>query len=193
MARRRRLNRERVIAQAVTMVNRNGRVQDLSLTALSKALGVRTPSLYNHIAGLEDLRQGMALFALQQLTRDIKEATVGLVGAEALTAIATAYRRFALANPGVYPLTVVAPEPDEEALVALSQELVQTVLLVLASYGVHGDDAIHAIRGLRALLHGFITLESAQGYKLPLDTEESFQRLVVTYLQGLKGNLREAS
>jgi hypothetical protein len=59
------------------------------------------------------------------------------------------------------------------------------LLLVMASMGVQGDDAIHAIRGLRAILHGFCSLEAAEGYKMSLDREESFHRLVNTYLDGL--------
>jgi hypothetical protein len=70
-------------------------------------------------------------------------------------------------------------------LAALAQELLQMLLLVMASLGLRGNDAFHAIRGLRAILHGFTSLEAAGGYKMPLDQEESFHRLVNTYLDGL--------
>ena len=64
-------------------------------------------------------------------------------------------------------------------------ELLQMLLLLMASMGLQGDDAIHAIRGLRAILHGFISLEAAGGYKFPLDQEESYRHLINTYLDGL--------
>ena len=60
------------------------------------------------------------------------------------------------------------------------------LLLVMASLGLQGDDAVHAIRGLRAVLHGFVSLEAAAGYKMALDQEESFQRTVRAYLAGIK-------
>ena len=66
----------------------------------------------------------------------------------------------------------------------LSQDLVQTLLLVLASCGLQGDDALHMVRGFRAVLHGFVMLETAGGFGLPLDREESFARLVGAYVQG---------
>jgi hypothetical protein len=37
------------------------------------------------------------------------------------------------------------------------------VLDVLASYGLRGDDALHAVRGLRSVIHGFATLEAREG------------------------------
>ena len=37
------------------------------------------------------------------------------------------------------------------------------VLDVLASYGLRGDDALHAVRGLRSVIHGFATLETREG------------------------------
>ena len=185
MPRRRRLNRDLVIEQAVALADAEGDVGAVSLTALAQALEIRPPSLYNHVASLEDLQQGMALCGLRRLLADLRQASQGLVGREAVVAIAAAYRQFAQRHPGIYPLTIRAPERDESELAALAQELLQMLLLVLASMGLQGDDAIHAIRGLRAIMHGFTSLEAADGYKMSLDREESFRRLVHTYLDGL--------
>ena len=59
------------------------------------------------------------------------------------------------------------------------------IALLLGSLGLTGDAALHAIRGLRSLLHGFVSLEMGGGFGLPLDLDESFQQMVVVYLQGL--------
>lgn len=182
MPKRRRLNREAVIEEAAAMADEAGSVSAVRLSALARALQVQPPSLYNHIDGLEDLRYGLAVYGARQLLSELRQASQGLVGREALMAIAVAYRRFAHEHPGLYPLTIRAPEPDKEALVALSQEMLQMLLLLMASLGVQGDDALHAIRGLRAILHGFASLEAAEGFKMALDEEESFQRLVSAYL-----------
>jgi len=39
-------------------------------------------------------------------------------------------------------------------------------------------DTLHAIRGLRAMLHGFVALEAAGGFGMPLDLDVSYRRLV---------------
>jgi AcrR family transcriptional regulator len=183
MAKRRRLNRELVIERAAALADEAGSVSAVSLTTLAQALDVRPPSLYNHVDDLDDLQYGLAVYGLRQLIFELRQASLGLVGREALLAIAGAYRRFAHSHPGLYPLTIRAPEPEQIKLVALSQELLQMLLLLMASQGLQGDDALHAIRGLRAVLHGFTSLEAAGGFKMELDTEESYRRLVDAYLE----------
>ena len=49
---------------------------------------------------------------------------------------------------------------------------------VLAGYQLRDDDAIDATRALRSTLHGFVTLEAAGGFGLPVDVDRSFDRLV---------------
>ncbi len=182
---RRRLNRQRVVDKAVQLADEARDVQAVTLSELATALEIRTPSLYNHVDGIDDLRQAMALYGLEELLRRMRTAAAGQVGREALRAIACAYRDFAQEHPGIYPLVIRAPDPDEADLIALAQELLQLLLLVLASLGLEGDDALHAVRGLRAVLHGFVALEVASGFKMALPQDESFRRLVETYLDGL--------
>jgi AcrR family transcriptional regulator len=55
--------------------------------------------------------------------------------------------------------------------------------------GAPDTDALHAIRALRAMLHGFVALEAAGGFGLPLDLDESYRRMVA----GLDAALRERS
>ncbi|HQA67206.1 MAG TPA: TetR-like C-terminal domain-containing protein [Aggregatilineales bacterium] len=185
MAKRRWLTREIVVERAAQMADKAGALDEVTLTVLAADLGVRTPSLYNHVEGLEDLHQALAMYGLRQLIERLRAAAAGLAGREALVAMADAYRRFAREHPGIYPLTLRAPDPGEEALAALGDELLHMLLLVLASVGLHGDDALHAVRGFRALLHGFATLEAAEGFKLSLDRDESFRRALAAYLDGL--------
>lgn len=185
MSKRRWLNRELVINRAVEMADQAGSVTGVSLTALAESLDIRVPSLYNHVASLEDLQHGMTVAGSRLLLAELRQASLGLVARPSLEAMAHAYRRFALAHPGIYPLTIRAPESEDQELVALAQELLQMLLLVWATVGLTGDDALHAIRGFRAVLHGFTALETAEGYRMSLDRDESFRRLVATYLDGI--------
>ncbi len=186
MPSRRRLNRASVIEQAAVLADAAGGVNGVSQTSLAEALGIRTPSLYNHISGLDDLHYGLAVYGLRLLLTDLRRATQGLVGRESILALAHTYRRFALTHPGLYPLVHRAPDPEETELLDVSQELLQFILLHVASLGLQGDDAIHAIRGLRTILHGFVSLEMAGGFKMVLDREDSFDHILDVYLSGLE-------
>ena len=189
MVRRRQLNKENVVARAVQLADDAGSADHLTLTALAASLGVRTPSLYNHVAGLEGLRHDLAVYAVRALIDELRAAAAGHVGRDALLAMAGAYRRFAHRHPGIYPFVTQAPDSGDEALAGPAQELLQLLLLVLASFGIGGEDALHAVRGFRSVLHGFVSLEKGEGYKMALDREESFQRLVTAYLDGLESRL----
>ncbi|MDQ4128755.1 MAG: WHG domain-containing protein [Actinomycetota bacterium] len=51
------------------------------------------------------------------------------------------------------------------------------MLAVLASYGLSGEETVHAARGLRSVAHLLATLEVAGGLAMALDPEESFLSL----------------
>ncbi|MFN2104882.1 MAG: TetR/AcrR family transcriptional regulator [Candidatus Promineifilaceae bacterium] len=182
MVKRRQLDKDRVLETAVDLAEASGGVDGLTLTALAAELDVRVPSLYNHIDGLDGLHEDLALLAGRRLLAEILQAAFGRTGAEALRAMAQAYRDFALRNPAIYPLTTVAPEPEQVELTALAQEWLQLLLLTVASLGLMGDEALHAIRAFRSMLHGFVSLESEGGFKMGLDRDESFDYLVSGFI-----------
>ena len=52
-------------------------------------------------------------------------------------------------------------------------------------------DAVHAIRGIRGALHGFVAVERMGGFALDVSVDESFERLVAALAAGL-GQSRSA-
>ncbi|MEM7113495.1 MAG: WHG domain-containing protein [Chloroflexota bacterium] len=185
MAKSRRLNKQIVVGTAVSLANEVGTWQTLTLTQLAKALDIRVPSLYNHVKGQDGLRRELSLYGVRELLTAVQHAAIGKVAQDALLATAHAYRRFAQSNPGIYELVLQAPDPDDHELQQLSQTFLELLSLLLGTFGLEGDDALHAIRGLRSLLHGFVSLETSQGFKLDLDLDESFTQMIRAYLAGL--------
>ena len=171
------LTEDLVVAEAERIADAVGLPQ-LTLAALADSLGVRQPSLYKHIDGMSALQRSISLRARRALADEMARAAVGRSGDDAIRAIALAYREWAHRHPGRYAATVRAPQPGDPDDQSASAAAVGVVLDVLAGYGLHGDDAIDAARGLRSALHGFISLEAAGGFGLPVDIERSFARLV---------------
>ena len=178
------LSRAVVVAEAARVADEVG-LERLTLAAVASRLGVRLPSLYKHIAGLEALQVHLAAAAGRELAAELSAATVGRSRTDALLAMAHAYRAFALRRPGAYAATLRAPEDGDEEHQAAAMAVLQVVLSVLAGFGLEGEDAIDAVRGLRALLHGFVAIEAAGGFKLPQDLDRSYRRLVQTYADTL--------
>ena len=182
------LDKERVVGAAAELLNAEGPTA-LNLNRLARQLSVQTPSLYNHVDGLPGLQRELALLNARSLGERLEQAAIGRSGAEALRAIAAAYRNYIKASPGVYMASLQAsgnrPEANPE-LEAAEGRAVAVAMAVVASFGLSGEDGLHAVRGLRSLVHGFASLEVAGGFGLPLNLDESFHRLVEMFIHGLQ-------
>ena len=185
------LNREAVVEAAASLADEEG-LEGVTLAELASRLGVRTPSLYNHVAGLEGLRRELALLGTREMGRRLGRAAVGKTTDEATFAMAQAYRDFVKERPGLYAATVRSyrlSAPEDPELAAAEGEALEVLLAVLASDGLSSEEAAHAARGLRSVAHGFATLEVAGGFGIPLDLDESFRRLLRAFTAGLREGL----
>jgi AcrR family transcriptional regulator len=180
------LDAGRVVDVAATIADADG-LPGVTLARVAGELGVRAPSLYNHVDGRPGLIRAVALQAIRELTAALRDAAVGRSGPDALAATARAYRDYARAHPGRYAATVTAPAPDDAEHRAAAGETVDVVLAVLRGWDLDGDEAIHAARTFRSAVHGFVVLEAAGGFGMKLDLDESFERLVATLGAGLGG------
>ena len=179
------LDEAAVLHAAAALVDAEG-FESLSLARLAESLGVRTPSLYNHVAGLDGVRRGLALMGVRELRDRLARAAIGKSGADALVAIADAYRSFAKEHPGLYAASLRAPREDETALGEVAADTLAIIAAVLAPYGLRDEALIHAMRGVRSLAHGFVSLELAGGFGMPVNLDESYHELVRTLLAGLE-------
>ncbi len=184
MSHRAGLDRASVVEAAAKLVDEEG-IEHLMLGRLAERLGISTPSLYNHVAGLPGLKHDLALYCLRDLLGCVTRATIGKSRAEAIVALADAYRAYGRKTPGRYALTQQAPPPDDQEVQAVARQVVDVVLAVLAPYNLSEEDAIHAIRGLRSIVHGFISLEIVGGFGIPIDTDASFHWIITLFIAGL--------
>lgn len=177
------LTPDRVVDAAMEVVAERG-VVGLSLGGVAKRLGVKAPSLYNHVGGVDDLRRRVGIAGVEQLADVLGASVMGRSGEDAIRQLAAAYRAFAVGRPGIYLMTQEAHADDDEYAVA-AQRAIAPVVAVQAGYGILGDDAIHATRAVRSALHGFVMLEINGGFGIELDVDESFERLVALLASAL--------
>ena len=179
------LDSARVVQEAARIADAEG-LGEVTLARVAQALGVRAPSLYNHVEGLSGLLRLLALDSLGELTDVIRDAAVGRSGADALGALGRAYRTYAHCHPGRYASTVHAPGPNDHELAAAAARALEVLVAALGAWGLRGDEVLHRVRVARAALHGFITLEAQGGFGLALDLDESFELVLETLVAGLE-------
>lgn len=185
---RTRLDKNAVVQAAVEILNAEG-MQALTLSRLAEELGIQTPSLYNHVEGLHGLQQELAILNAKLLADRLSSAAMGKSGTELFMEASQAFRAYVKEYPGLYMSTLRSSGAQETPNKELQLEEERTVnvgLVVMASLGLKGENAIHGLRVFRSMVHGFATLEVAGGFGLPQDCDESFRRLVLALVAGLQ-------
>lgn len=159
----------------------------MSMGLLAERLGVRTPSLYKHVAGLADLGYRIGVLAMTELGDALRDATQGLAGRDALVAAAQAMRTYVKQHPGRYAAGNAArPAGPQDPLIAANDRLLASLAAPLHGYRLDAGQQVHALRALRSMVHGFATIEAADGFRMDTDVEESFRWMVDLIDQGLR-------
>jgi AcrR family transcriptional regulator len=188
MSPRSNLTEATVVQAAAELLNTEG-LGALSLGRLAVKLDIRTPSLYNHIDGLPGLTRELSVLNARKLAERLSEAAIGQSGPGLVMFVMQAYRAYIKENTGLYMSTLRVSGAQDEVNPELEKEEAHSLkvgMAVMASFGLDGEEAIHAVRGLRSLVHGFATLEVSGGFGMPLDLDESFARLVELFIDGLQ-------
>jgi len=184
MSRRMKLDLLIILQKATELVDEHG-LDQLSIGLLAEKLEVRPPSLYNHLDGLHELKQKLAIQGVKNLHTYMLQAAVGRSGDEAIRAISQAYIQFVREHPGLYDASTRFPNANDQELQHAQESVVHLVLRVLDTYNLQEEMAIHMVRGLRSILHGFTSIEQLGGFGMPLDINKSFTILINTFIEGI--------
>ncbi|MFC3418802.1 TetR/AcrR family transcriptional regulator [Salinicoccus hispanicus] len=184
MASRTKLDTDLILEKATALVDAHG-LDQLSLISLAQELHIKPPSLYNHVDGLQSLKQKLSLYGTEQLYAHLLPAAVGKTGDQAVHALSQAYIDFVKIHPGLYDAANRISKPLDEKLEHAQTAIVKLVLQVLQEYELQEEAAIHTVRGLRSILHGFASLERTGGFQMSVDLDESFSVTISTYLEGI--------
>lgn len=176
------LSPQRLIDTALAIVDESG-VDALTLARVARRSGVATPSLYKHVTSVAELHRLVRLRVLGEFDEALRSATLGRAGEEAVRALATGYRAYLRAHPHRHPL--LAPAPDDPETDAAADRIVAVARAALRGFQLSASGEVHAIRCLRAAIHGFTQLEAAGGFALPEQIDHTFTHLVDMLVAGV--------
>ncbi|MEN0642043.1 TetR-like C-terminal domain-containing protein [Alkalicoccobacillus gibsonii] len=160
-------------------------LKQLSIGALAEKLKIKPPSLYNHVRGLDELHDLLAVYGCQKLLEKLEESILEVSKEDAVKQFSYAYVTFAKEHPGLYEATSRAAEEENVEIKQAQEQIVLVILRVLEAFDLENEHAIHVIRMLRSMLHGFVTLEQEQGFGLPYDLDQTLEVMIRTFLKGL--------
>ncbi|WP_053205014.1 TetR/AcrR family transcriptional regulator [Jiangella muralis] len=156
------LTRDRIVAAAVTLADEKGRA-GASMRAIAGRLGVEAMSLYNHVAGRDDLLDGMvdAVFAEISLPPD------GADWRPAMRDRAASARAALTRHPWAVGLMDSRARPGPATL-----RHHDAVLGALRAAGFSVELAAHAVSVIDSYLYGFVLQELSLPFAGPGDVDE---------------------
>ena len=181
------LSRAQVIDAAIRCIEAEG-PEALGVSRVARELDIKPPSLYNHIGKGDDLTRAVIIEGNRRLLAALQTAVAGVVSpTEQLTAIALHTRRWARENRHLYAvMSMLPPDNDHPEFVVILTALLDLFRRPLGQLGLAEDAHLHAIRGLRAAMHGFLLLENSGQFALNTASEDSYRWLVASLLRGIQ-------
>lgn len=179
------LNKEKITLYAAEVVDREG-MHALTLKKVAQHFQVRTPSLYKHIKGLDELKGAVAAYGMELLEERLAKAMTKHDGIEAIRELMHAYVSFAREHGGLYETIQWMNVADGEAAESLFSEVVKLMYDTSASIGVDEAEASHITRVARSLAHGLACINAHGGFFYPASIEETADYAIDTFILGLK-------
>jgi len=177
------LSSETLVEVAWQMMEDEG-VESFSMHKLAAHFEVKTASLYRYYKKTELYRAVNAYTEAKLYEALNPPLQTNTNPADRIRQITLRYRNFALAHPTTYGLmytnTIDELRPDFEAGV---QSVIPFQILMSELSGE--ENSLSALRGLLALMHGFVMLEIAGQLRRGGDLEEAYRYTVDAYLHGI--------
>lgn len=178
------LDKDIILKTAADLADAEG-IANVTLKALAEKLGVKPPSLYKHINGLEELNKSLMLYGWKSLEKKVTRAAVGKSKEDAIRAIFYAYRDYVKEHPGVFEAMQWYNMYQSEENLQATEEIVAVLFQVLSAYDLQEEQKVHIVRMFRVFLQGFLMVEIHGGFGNLVSITESFDFSLEILLNGI--------
>jgi AcrR family transcriptional regulator len=178
-------SREELIAIALGLVEAGG-VAALTVSAVAQSAGIRGPSIYKHFTDRMALLKAAEIVVLGELEAVLRAGTSGRTPSARLKSMAATYRHYAKRHPRRYELIYSRNVTDDPELAAACRTAAQPLFEELRKAGVAERRILTLSRTLTAFLHGFVSMEIVDVFRLGGDLERDFEESVTTILRELQ-------
>lgn len=152
--------------------------EQITLSLVARHVGVQVASLYSHVRSSQDLKNRIAVLALQEMADEGAIALAGRAGKDALIGLGNVYRNFADEHPGRYAAAQSRLDPTAAATSA-GRRHSEMMRAILRGYELPEPDQTHAIRLLGSVFFGFVVQERGGSFDHSQPgPEESWNRIL---------------
>ena len=184
------MSKEEIIQKAAQLANEKG-LSYVTVTTLSNYLGIKKPSLYNHMKTIDDVVKSIMIYGWRCVSEDILVGISDENPGENLKNYAKAFYRFAIDNPGIFEAMLWYNKYESEDLSTTTEGLYKFFFEQTERLGIEKSLANHFLRTYRSFLEGFIMLEIHHSFGNPISISESFEISLDVLLKGMNSFRKE--
>ena len=176
---------DKITETAAKIANEAG-YENITLKMIADELGIKTPSLYNHIDGLEDVKRLLMIYGWKQMEERMIQSAIGVAGYDAIKAGCYAFYEYATENPGVFNAMLWYNKFQNEDTMEATSGLFVVLFKITFSLNISEENCNHIIRTLRGFLEGFSLLVNNGAFGNPISIAESFELSLNVLIEGMK-------
>lgn len=177
---------EECIIEVSAMLSEEVGIENLTLKMIADELQIKSPSLYNHIAGLDDIKRKLMIYGWNQIENMMINATAGVSGYDALRSMSYAFYDYATSNKGIFNAMLWYNKYENEITEQTTSRLFDLLFKILTSLHISQENVNHIIRTLRSFLEGYALLVNNNAFGHSLPVKESFNLSVEIIINGIK-------
>ena len=179
------ISNELIIETSAKLSNKVG-LDNLSLKMIAKELNIKSPSLYNHISSLNEIKERLMIYGWKGLEEKVIESAVGVAGYDALRNMCYAFYDYATNNKGVFTAMLWYNKFESDEKNNATTKLFSLIFKILKPLNISDNNIEHIIRTLRSFLEGFLLLVNNNAFGNPISIKESFSLSLEIIINGIK-------
>jgi len=179
------INDQLIVETAAHISNKVG-LDNLSLKMIAEELNVKSPSLYNHISSLDEIKFRLMIYGWKQIEEEMIDSAVGVSGYDALKNMCNVFYDYAINNPGVFTAMLWYNKYENVQQENATTRLFSMLFKIMKSLNISDDNINHIIRTLGGFLEGFSLLVNNNAFGNPISIKESFNLSLEIIMNGIK-------
>lgn len=179
------ISNELIIETAAKLSNKVG-LDNLSLKMIAEELNIKSPSLYNHISSLDEIKETLMTYGWKQIEEKMIDSAVGVAGYDALKNMCYAFYNYATKNKGVFTAMLWYNKFESAQKKNATTRLFNMLFKIMKTLNISDNNINHTIRTLRSFLEGFSLLVNNNAFGNPTPIKESFNLSLEIIMNGIK-------
>ena len=176
---------ELIIETSAKLCNKVG-LDNLSLKMIAEELNIKSPSLYNHISSLDEIKMRLMIYGWKQIEEKMLDSAVGVAGYDAIKNMCYAFYDYSTNNKGVFTAMLWYNKYESVEKENATTKLFNMLFKVMKTLNISDDNINHIIRTLRGFLEGFSLLVNNNAFGNPISIKERLDLSLEIIVNGIK-------